>query len=127
MDERRAWMLAALVGGLAVLLGAFGAHGLESRLSESAMQVYRTAVTYQFYHVLALFMVGSFLRMGINGRKVRVAGWMFCLGLLVFCGSLYALAITGQRWLGAITPLGGAALVVGWLLMSVAALQRDKA
>lgn len=121
-----AWALAAATGALAVLLGAFGAHWLGDRLEPYAMEVYRTAVAYQFYHVLALFMVGSFLSVGLRSRLVQMAGWMFVLGVLVFCGSLYLLAVTGQRWMGAITPLGGACLVLGWVLLIWAALRRAK-
>lgn len=126
MNTRLAWTLAGVAGGLAVLLGAFGAHGLDEHLGPHAMEVYRTAVAYQFYHVLALFMVGSFRMAGMRSRLVSMAGWMFVLGLVVFCGTLYLLALTGQRWLGAITPLGGACLVLGWLLLIWAAIRKTR-
>lgn len=111
---------AALSGILAVGLGAFGAHALRARLDAYAMGVFETAVQYHFYHTLALLAVGL-LALNFPGTTLlRSSGWLFLLGLLVFCGSLYLLSFTGIRWLGAITPLGGLAFIAGWACLAVA-------
>ncbi len=111
----------AIMGGLAVVFGAFGAHGLEARLSEAMRAVYETAVRYHFYHTLAILAVGA----GAAGlwRNVWTARacWAWVIGTCVFSGSLYVLAITEIRWLGAITPIGGVALIMGWLFIALAA------
>jgi uncharacterized membrane protein YgdD (TMEM256/DUF423 family) len=113
--------LAALSGCLAVGLGAFGAHALRDRLSPDALQVFQTGVTYQMYHALALLAVGILLaRFSTDGSSwLSAAGWLFVAGSVLFSGSLYLLAFTGTTWLGAITPLGGLAFVVGWLALAV--------
>ncbi len=104
--------LGALLGGLGVGLGAFGAHGLKERLSADMMEIYQTGVLYHLVHALALVLVGL---LGLQRKRpLRLAGWSFALGVLVFSGSLYVLAISGQTWLGAVTPFGGTAFLVGW-------------
>jgi uncharacterized membrane protein YgdD (TMEM256/DUF423 family) len=113
--------LAAFIGMLAVGLGAFGAHALKSRLDESALSVYQTAVQYQFYHSLALLGVGLFCLWQPQSRLLLASGIAFLAGILVFSGSLYLLSFTGIRWLGAITPIGGLALIAGWSLLLVTA------
>ena len=101
------WLsLASLYGFLAVMLGAFGAHALKERLSPDLLAIWRTAVEYHFYHALALLAVGLLARQ-LQAGLLTVAGACFALGVLVFSGSLYALALSGVRVLGAITPLGG--------------------
>ena len=119
-----AGLLGALFGFLAVALGAFGAHGLEGRLSPADLATFETAVRYQMYHALALVFLGyrTAARPVFRGR---MAGWAFTLGILFFSGSLYLLVLTGQRWLGAVTPLGGVAFLVGWAGMAAAFLRRD--
>lgn len=111
-----------LVGSLAamsgVLLGAFGAHALRDRLEPSLLAAYQTGVQYQFYHALGLLLVGLLLRQ-TAGVWLTTAGWLMIVGILVFSGSLYLLALSGLRWLGAITPLGGVALVLAWLTLAV--------
>lgn len=114
-------IVAASSGFLAVALGAFGAHALKNRLDEYALSVYQTAVQYQFYHSLALLAVGL-LCLGLpHSRLLQLSGWAFVLGIVIFSGSLYALSFTGLRWLGAVTPLGGLAFMLGWLLLLLAA------
>jgi len=110
-------VLGALSGFIAVALGAFAAHGLKSRLAPDLLAVFETGARYQFYHVLALFAAAWVLERG-GGGAARAAGWCFVAGTLVFSGSLYALALSGLRWLGAITPLGGLAFLAGWLLLA---------
>ena len=101
-----------------VALGAFGAHALKGRLSPEAMQVYQTAVFYHFVHGLALFVVASSVAQDPGGR-VRLAGFLFTFGILIFSGSLYTLALTGIRALGALTPIGGLLFLAGWLLLAL--------
>lgn len=97
---------------LAVLAGAFGAHGLQSVLDERALHTWQTGVTYHLAHALALVALGA-IEAG-QGRRFRVTHWAFGIGIVLFAGSLYALALTGVRALGFITPFGGVAFLVGW-------------
>ena len=106
----------SLYGLIGVLFGAFGAHALASRLPADLQAIWHTAVQYQFYHALALLLVGLLARQA--GAGAVTAGWILFAGTLVFSGSLYALVLSGQKWLGAITPLGGTALIVGWLWLA---------
>ena len=102
---------------LGVALGAFGAHALRERLSPEDLAIFETGVRYQMYHALALFAV-AWAASRWPGTAVNAAGWMFIVGVLIFSGSLYALVLTDTRWLGAITPLGGVALILGWGLLA---------
>jgi len=114
----------ALLGATGVVLGAFGAHALAARLSESNLGVWDTAVSYQLTHALALLAVGILLRVSAAGSTaLTVAGWGFLVGVLLFSGSLYLLALGGPRLLGPVTPLGGVAFVLGWVALLVAALR----
>ena len=112
----------ALSAFIGVAAGAFGAHGLKARLSPDLLAVFEVAVRYQMFHALGLlacaWAVGKW-----PGTLTTAAGWLFVAGTVVFSGSLYALALTGVRWLGAITPLGGVAFLAGWLCLIVAALK----
>jgi uncharacterized membrane protein YgdD (TMEM256/DUF423 family) len=107
----------ALFAGLAVAAGAFGAHGLEGRVSPDRLQTFRTAVSYQMYHALGLLIIGWAAAQGW-GSTVHTAGYCFVAGILVFSGSLYLLVLTDTSWLGAITPIGGVAFIAGWLLLA---------
>lgn len=113
--------LGAVAAFLAVLLGAFGAHGLRGRLTPDLLAVYQTGVQYQMYHALGLLAVGI-LAMIRPGGAYALAGWFFVGGIVVFSGSLYALAITGYKRLGAVTPLGGLFFLAGWVTLTVAVL-----
>jgi uncharacterized membrane protein YgdD (TMEM256/DUF423 family) len=113
-------VLGALSGLLAVGLGAFAAHALRARLAAEAVEVFETGARYQMYHALALLAV-AWATTRWPGAAVTAAGWSFVAGTLVFSGSLYILTLSGQRWLGAITPVGGAAFLIGWLCLAVAA------
>lgn len=112
--------LGAAAGALTVVLGAFGAHALKERLSPEQLAWWETAVQYQAYHSLALVAFGLF---GHSKPGNGFAGACFLLGVALFSGTLYAMALGGPRWLGAVTPLGGAALIVGWVLFAIAALR----
>lgn len=109
----------AIFGGLGVAFGAFGAHALKSRVDADLLVVFDIGVRYQMYHALALLAVGW-----AAGRWPGVwatsAGWLFTVGILIFSGSLYTMTFTGARWLGAITPIGGLCLILGWLALAVA-------
>src|SRR5262245_54409408 len=104
--DRTFFALGALLAGLGVAAGAFGAHGLRARLTPDMLAIFETAVRYQMYHALALLAVG-WAAARWPDRGVALAGWLFVAGIVVFSGSLYVLALTGTRWLGAVTPLGG--------------------
>jgi len=113
----------ALSAFIAVAAGAFGAHMLRSRLSAELLAVFETAARYQMYHALALIAV-AFALARWPTPATRAAGWLFIAGTLVFSGSLYLLALTGTRWLGAVTPLGGLCFLAGWLALAAAAWPR---
>ncbi|MHA7815860.1 MAG: DUF423 domain-containing protein [Pseudohaliea sp.] len=113
--------LGALAGLLAVAFGAFGAHALRGRLDDYARGVFETAVQYHFYHALALALVGVLLLSQPATALLKSSGWLFLIGIAVFSGSLYLLAITGIKWLGAVTPIGGLAFIAGWGCLAAAA------
>jgi uncharacterized membrane protein YgdD (TMEM256/DUF423 family) len=115
--ERRLYLLGAIAGFLGVALGAFAGHGLEARLTPDMRAVFETAVRYQMYHAFALFAAGWALSRWQH-RAFAVGGWLFLTGIVIFCGSLYALALSGHRWLGALTPVGGLAFLAGWLCLA---------
>lgn len=126
--------LAAFFMVTGVGLGAFGAHGLKSRLTADALQIYQTAVFYHLIHALGLFVVawasagGPVSPTGPTGGTagtfktapaIRFAGWTISMGIVIFAGSLYLLAVTGVRWFGAVTPIGGACFLAGWTALAV--------
>lgn len=111
------------MGFLGVGAGAFGAHGLRGVLSDRLLAVYQTAVLYHLIHALALGLVAAIALVGVGGAWPRRSGGCFVAGVLVFSGSLYLLAVTGAGWLGAITPLGGILLLLGWFSMLMAGLK----
>ena len=119
--NRRFFVIGSLFGALGVALGAFGAHGLEERLSSDALSTYQTAARYQMYHALALLAVTYAATRWPGSWLPKAAGWSFVVGIILFSGSLYLLSLTDVGWLGAIAPLGGAALIIGWLCLALAA------
>ena len=113
--------LGALAGAAGVALGAFGAHALKARLSADMLAVWQTAVQYHFWHALALIAIGILIALALPGSALlRWAGWLMVAGILLFSGSLYALALSGVRSLGAVTPFGGVAWIAAWVLLAVA-------
>src|SRR5260370_17050899 len=118
--DRTFVLIGALAGVAGVGLGAFGAHGLRGRLSPEMLAVFETGVRYHMYHALALLATAAIMPR-IDGRAVLIAGWSFTTGIVLFSGSLYALALSGVTTLGAITPLAGVALIVAWISLAVAA------
>lgn len=122
-DSQRAFTIAgAVLAAAAVAAGAFGAHLLRNRLAPGDLDIYETAARYQMYHALALILTGV-LPAHRAFQMVRAAGGLFLIGILLFSGSLYALAFSGQRWLGAITPAGGVAFLTGWACFALAAIR----
>jgi uncharacterized membrane protein YgdD (TMEM256/DUF423 family) len=115
--------LAGLLLALATALGAFGAHGLKGHLAPDRLEVYETAVRYHFFHALGLLGVGLALRLADSGMARWAAG-LILAGIVLFSGSLYALTFGAPRTLGVVTPVGGVALMIGWLLFAIAALRR---
>ena len=115
--------LGAVSGAISVMLGAFGAHALKARLSADALSAFQTAVQYQMMHSLALIAVGLWLLRHPEDAFSRYAAVAFCFGILFFSGSLYGLTLGGPRWLGPVTPIGGALFIAGWFLFAAAAIK----
>jgi uncharacterized membrane protein YgdD (TMEM256/DUF423 family) len=113
------WTLAgSVLGFFAVVLGAFGAHGIKNQITPESMQIYQTASQYQMFHALALVGLGAWLSAHPDFAQSKLSqfcGWGFILGTIVFSGSLYFLSVTGIRWLGAVTPIGGVLFLMSWL------------
>lgn len=119
---RTFFALGALFGFLAVAAGAFGAHALRARLAPDRLELFELAVRYQMYHALAL-LAAAWATERFSQRAASTSGWFFLVGILIFCGTIYGLAFGAPRWLGAVTPIGGVSLLIGWLLVLVAALR----
>ncbi|HEX7918478.1 MAG TPA: DUF423 domain-containing protein [Gemmatimonadales bacterium] len=122
--DRRFLLLGALSGFFAVAAGAFGAHALREVLAPDLLAVFETGARYQMYHALALLLVAVISASAPQRRTVAAAGWFFVGGTLLFSGSLYLLALTGTRWWGAVTPVGGVCFLAGWVCLGVAAIVR---
>jgi uncharacterized membrane protein YgdD (TMEM256/DUF423 family) len=121
VDRTFLWVGGA-AGFIGVALGAFGAHGLRTRLSAEMLTVFETGVRYQMYHALAILIV-ALAAARLDGWLIRSAGWLFTAGIVLFSGSLYALALSGVTVLGAVTPLGGLAFLAGWAALVIASLR----
>jgi uncharacterized membrane protein YgdD (TMEM256/DUF423 family) len=119
--DRTFVLVGAVAGLIGVGLGAFGAHALRSRLSPEMLATFEIGVRYQMYHALAILLVAA-LMVRIDGRWLTFAGWSFTAGIIIFSGSLYVLALSGITMLGAITPIGGLAFLIGWVCLAIAAL-----
>lgn len=109
----------ALFGAVGVAVGAFGAHALKARVDDYMLQVFETGVRYQMYHALALIAV-AWAAARWPDRWIDVSGWLFVAGIVIFSGSLYTMALSGLRWLGAVTPIGGLCLILGWATLAIA-------
>ncbi len=112
----------ALSAAAGVAIGAFGAHGLRSRVDAELLAVFETGARYHMYHSLALLAVG-WASTRWPGAWITASGWLFLVGIVLFSGSLYVMTLSGARWLGAITPLGGLSFILGWVLLAVSALK----
>ena len=109
-------MVASILLALAVAIGAFGAHGLKAHLSPEMLQTYKTGVEYHFYHALGLLLVGV-LSLSIPSNLLNWSAFLLVLGIILFSGSLYILAISGIKWIGAVTPAGGLSFIAGWIFL----------
>lgn len=123
MTDRKLVFAGAINMFIAVGAGAFGSHGLKKMLTPDMLAIWQTAVTYQMVHALGLLLIGLLLRNGF-APMLKLAGWLMLAGIVLFSGSLYVLAFTGVRVLGAITPIGGLGFLAGWALLAWAALKR---
>ncbi len=113
---------AAILAGLSVAAGAFAAHALKEKLTENALTIFEKGAKYQMYHALALLLVALLiLNNSTAPTYLNVAGFAFIVGIVIFSGSLYTLSLSGIKWLGAITPIGGAAFLIGWGSLAIAA------
>ncbi len=112
-------MTASVFLALAVALGAFGAHGLKSQLSTDMLQTYKTGVEYHFYHALGLLLIGI-LAVSFPSELFKWSAILISVGIVLFSGSLYVLAVSGIKWLGAVTPVGGLSFIAGWILLFLA-------
>jgi uncharacterized membrane protein YgdD (TMEM256/DUF423 family) len=117
--HRNFLLIGAVFGFLGVAIGAFGAHGLRNRLAPEMLAVFEIGVRYQMYHVFALLAVAAIIGHAGQARLLTIAGWSFVGGILVFSGSLYALALTGTTTFGAITPIGGLGFLIGWACLAL--------
>jgi len=124
MNARLCVLVAAVALAAAVALGAFGAHAFKARLAPESFAVYQTAVQYHFWHALGLLGVGILMAQWATAQELAWSAWLLMAGLMLFCGSLYLLALTGARWLGALTPIGGGAFIAAWLVLAWVALRR---
>ena len=118
-------VVAAIAGLLAVMAGAFGAHGLRGVVSERDLDVFETAVSYQMYHALILALAAFLPVLGLSRRLVALACGFWTAGIVLFSGSLYLLVLSGTHWLGPVTPLGGVCFMLGWLLLLIAAVKKS--
>ncbi|MGQ0563036.1 MAG: DUF423 domain-containing protein [Gemmatimonadota bacterium] len=120
--ERIFFVLGAALGCLGVIAGAFGAHALRDQLAPERLTQFELAVRYQMYHALALIAAGQAAQRWPSGAA-SAAGWLFVTGIVIFCGTVYALAFGSPRWFGAITPIGGLSLIGGWVALAYSALR----
>lgn len=121
--ERLFIIIGALSGGIGVAAGAFGAHALRARLEPRMLEVFETGARYQMYHAVAM-LAAAWIVSRFPGGVATASGWLFLAGTVLFSGSLYAMALTGVRALGAITPLGGVCFIAGWACLALAAMRR---
>ena len=124
MNNRNVLLLGAIFMVLAVLLGAFGAHALKTSLSPEMLAVYKIGVEYQFYHALGLLVIGL-IGFHLDSKWVRRSGLLLTVGILLFSGSLYVLALSGIKVIGAITPIGGVSFVAGWICLAIGIWKRN--
>ncbi|GGG14217.1 MULTISPECIES: DUF423 domain-containing protein [Pontibacter] len=123
MTQKAILLIASALGALSVMIGAFGAHALAPMLrATNRVETFETAVKYQMYHTLALLAVGLLL-FKVEHPALQIAAWAFLIGIIIFSGSLYTLILTGVTWMGAITPIGGTAMIVGWAALFYAILK----
>ncbi|PKG22569.1 DUF423 domain-containing protein [Niallia nealsonii] len=116
-------IIGAVNAFLAVALGAFGAHGLEGKISAKYLEIWKTGVTYQMFHSMGILIIGALMMKIPQSSLLTWSGWLMVAGIILFAGSLYVLAVTQISVLGAITPLGGVAFLTAWILLIIAAVK----
>lgn len=122
MNSKIFWLrITAICGGLAIVLGAFGAHALKETLTEEMLTIFETGVKYHFYHALALLGLIAYIKQDVIPKSMITILLCWFIGTLIFSGSLYILSVSGIRWLGAITPIGGVLMIVGWFWLAISA------
>ena len=115
----KAWIIiGSLFAALAVILGAFGAHGMKARFSPEEMAIFETGVRYHVIHALGLILIGN-LGFHVSSDLLQLPAFIMAIGIVLFSGSLYVLVLSGSRWLGLVTPIGGLGFIIGWLLLAV--------
>ncbi|MOA06244.1 hypothetical protein D3C78_1258750 [compost metagenome] len=124
--QRKYVAIGAILMLLSVALGAFGAHVLERVIGEKAIGTYETGVHYHMIHGIGIILAAFAAGLGADSRKILWANRLFILGIILFSGSLYLLAVAGWKWLGPITPLGGVSFIIGWLMFALAVKERNK-
>ncbi len=122
-NSKKFLAIASFMMALAIALGAFGAHGLKSILTDSMMKIYNTGVEYHFYNTLGLFIVALLINFYPNSKKILRSAWLIFIGMMIFSFSLYSLAILSLPILGAVTPIGGSLLIIAWLMTTYAILK----
>lgn len=122
MNSKIVWLrITAVCGGMAIILGAFGAHALKEMLTEEMLTIFETGVKYHFYHALAMLGLISYANQDMLPKPMPSILLCWLIGILIFSGSLYILSISGIRWLGAITPIGGVSMIIGWVWLAISA------
>lgn len=122
-NSKKFLAIASFMMALSIALGAFGAHGLKSIVTDSMLKIYNTGIQYQFYNTLGLFFVAFLINFKPQSKKLRISAWLIILGMLIFSCSLYALVLLNLPILGAITPIGGTLLIVAWLMVTYSLLK----
>lgn len=119
-------LIGSILAGLAVAGGAFASHALKNQLSDRALEIWETGIKYQMYHALALLFIALLLKSQENPPlPIVIAGFSFIIGIMIFSGSLYGLSLTGIKWLGAITPIGGVGFLIGWASLAIAVISKQ--
>jgi uncharacterized membrane protein YgdD (TMEM256/DUF423 family) len=113
-------ILGGINAALVVMLGAFGAHGLKTKISAEMLAVYQTGVHYHLFHALGLLVVGLVATQMADSVYLKWSGWLMLVGIILFSGSLYVLSVSGLRWLGMVTPFGGVAFIAAWIVFVIA-------
>lgn len=119
-------IIGSILALLGVAIGAFGAHGLEDKISEDMLANYQTGAQYQMYHALGLLLIGLIADKLSSSKLIRAAGWLLTVGVVIFSGSLYILSISGNKTFGAITPIGGVCFIIGWACLAIAIWKQAK-
>ena len=122
-NSKKFLAIASFMMALSIALGAFGAHGLKSIVTDSMLKIYNTGIQYQFYNTLGLFIVAFLINFKPDSKKLRISAWLIIIGMLIFSCSLYALVILNLPIMGAITPIGGTLLIIAWLIVTYSLLK----